>query len=138
MGYKNLNAVNIVNVLNAQVNKMYPTSLPAVNSSNFSNMANQLRSAQPVVQNAWLDNLVNLVGMQIVKNKRAYESYFRKLHLGETATENIQLQMMDLIQAKAFNPNADADDFFAVQVCKFRGHTQPSQPYFVAVYASPF
>lgn len=113
MAYKNLNAINIVNVLNAQVNKLYPTSLPAVNSSNFSNMANQLRSAQPVVQNAWLDGLVNLVGMQIVKNKRAYESYFRKLHLGETATENIQLQMMDLIQAKAFNPNADADDFFA-------------------------
>lgn len=113
MSYKNLTALNIVNVLNQQVNKVYPTSLPAVNKRNFSDMADQLRTAPAVVQNAWLDSLINLVGMQIVKNKRAFESYFRKLHVGTTTTEDIQLQMMDLIKAKAFNPNADADDFFA-------------------------
>lgn len=112
MAYKNLNAINIVNVINAQVNKEYNTSLPAVNKANFSGMADQLRVAAPNIQNAWQDALVNLVGMQLTKTKRAYESYFRKLHLGETATENIQLMMADLVAARTFNPNADSEDFF--------------------------
>lgn len=113
MGYKNLNAVNIVNVISQQVNKQFQTSLPAVSAATFSNMANQLRLAPQPVQNAWQEELVNLVGMQLVKNKRAFESYFRKLHQGDTATQDIQLQMVDLINARSFNPNADADDFFA-------------------------
>ena len=113
MAYKNLNAINVVNVINQEVNKVYATSLPAVNSSTFSNMATQLRMAPQPVQNAWHENLVNLVGMQLVKNKRAFESYFRRLHLGEIATFDVQLQMMDLINARSYSPDADADDFFA-------------------------
>lgn len=113
MAYKNLNAINVVNVINQEVNKVYATSLPAVDSASFSNMAAQLRQAPQPVQNAWHENLVNLVGMQLVKNKRAFESYFRKLHLGEIATFDVQLQMMDLINARSYSPDADADDFFA-------------------------
>lgn len=113
MGYKNLNAINVVNVINQEVNKVYATSLPAVDAASFSNMAAQLRQAPQPVQNAWHENLVNLVGMQLVKNKRAFESYFRKLHLGEIATFDVQLQMMDLINARSYSPDADADDFFA-------------------------
>ena len=113
MAYKNLNAINVVNVINQEVNKVYATSLPAVDSSTFSNMAAQLRMAPQPVQNAWHENLVNLVGMQLVKNKRAFESYFRRLHLGEIATFDVQLQMMDLINARSYSPDADADDFFA-------------------------
>lgn len=113
MAYKNLNAINVVNVINQEVNKVYATSLPAVTAQSFSNMAAQLRQAPQPVQNAWHENLVNLVGMQLVKNKRAFESYFRKLHLGEIATFDVQLQMMDLINARSYSPDADADDFFA-------------------------
>ena len=113
MAYKNLNAVNVVNVINQETNKVYATSLPAVTAATFSNMAAQLRQAPQPVQNAWHENLVNLVGMQLVKNKRAFESYFRKLHLGEIATFDVQLQMMDLINARSYSPDADADDFFA-------------------------
>lgn len=113
MAYKNLNAINVVNVINQQVNKVYNTNLPAVTASTFSNMAKQLRMAPDVVQNAWHDTLVNLVGMQIVKNKRTFESYFRKLHLGEVTTFDIQLLMTDLIAARSYSPDADSDDFFA-------------------------
>lgn len=113
MAYKNLNAINVVNVINQEVNKVYATSLPTVTAKTFSNMAGQLRKAPQPVQNAWHENLVNLVGMQLVKNKRAFESYFRKLHLGEIATFDVQLQMMDLINARSYSPDADADDFFA-------------------------
>lgn len=113
MAYKNLNAVNVVNVINSEVNKVYATNLPAVDDASFSGMAKQLRQAPQPVQNAWQENLTNLVGMQIVKNKRQFESYFRKLHQGEIATWDIQLQMMDLINARSFSPDADADDFFA-------------------------
>ena len=113
MAYKNLNAVNVVNVINQEVNKVYATALPAVTAATFSDMASQLRQAPQPVQNAWHENLVNLVGMQLVKNKRAFESYFRKLHLGEIATFDVQLQMMDLINARSYSPDADADDFFA-------------------------
>lgn len=112
MAYKNLNAVNVVNVINSEVNKVYATSLPAVDDASFSGMAKQLRQAPQQVQNAWQEALTNLVGMQIVKNKRQFESYFRKLHQGEIATFDIQLQMMDLINARSFSPDADADDFF--------------------------
>lgn len=112
MAYKNLNAVNVVNVINQEVNKIYATSLPAVTAKTFSNMAAQLRQAPQNVQNSWHESLVNLVGMQLVKNKRAFESYFRKLHQGEIATFDIQLQMMDLINARSYSPDADADDFF--------------------------
>lgn len=111
--YKNLTALNVVNVINQETNKVYATNLPAVTADTFKNMAAQLRQAPQAVQNAWQENLVNLVGMQLVKNKRAFESYFRKLHLGEIATFDIQLQMMDLINARAYSPDADADDFFA-------------------------
>lgn len=111
--YKNLTATNIVNVINQAVNKVYNTSLPAVTKETFSDMANQLRVAPAPVQNAWHDSLINLVGMQIIKNKRTYESYFRKLHLGEIATFDVQLLMVDLIKARAYSPDADADDFFA-------------------------
>ena len=112
MAYKNLNAVNVVNVINSEVNKVYATSLPAVDDATFSGMAKQLRQAPQQVQNSWQESLTNLVGMQIVKNKRQFESYFRKLHQGEIATFDIQLQMMDLINARSFSPDADADDFF--------------------------
>lgn len=112
MAYKNLTALNVVNVINQEVNKVYATALPAVTAATFSNMAAQLRKAPQPVQNAWHENLVNLVGMQLVKNKRAFESYFRKLHLGEIATFDIQLQMMDLINARSYSPDADSDDFF--------------------------
>lgn len=111
--YKNLNATNIVNVINANVNKVYATTLPAVTAATFSNMADQLRVAPQQVQNAWHDSLINLVGMQIIKNKRSYESYFRKLHQGEIATFDVQLLMVDLIKARSYSPDADADDFFA-------------------------
>lgn len=113
MTYKNLTALNVVNVINQEVNKVYSTSLPAVTANTFSDMASQLRRAPQPVQNAWHENLVNLVGMQLVKNKRAFESYFRKLHLGEITTFDVQLQMMDLINARSYSPDADADDFFA-------------------------
>jgi len=113
MAYKNLTALNVVNVINQEVNKVYNTSLPAVTTATFSNMAEQLRRAPDQVQNAWHENLVNLVGMQLVKNKRAFESYFRNLHQGEIATFDIQLQMMDLINARSYSPDADSDDFFA-------------------------
>ena len=112
MAYKNLNAVNIVNVINQQVNKQYGTTFPAITKDKFSSMADQLRYAAPNIVNAWQDELVNLVGMQLSANKRAFESYFRKLHLGETTTENIQRLMMDLIAARTFSPDADADSFF--------------------------
>lgn len=112
MAYKNLNALNIVNVVNQQVNKIYSTSLPAVDKNNFSNMADQLRRAPDVVQNKWIDTLINVVGMQLVANKRSYESYFRKLHLGETTTEDIQMIMTDLIKSKAYSPHSDMDRFF--------------------------
>lgn len=111
--YKNLNATNIVNVINNAVNKVYQTTLPAVTAGTFSSMADQLRVAPQNVQNAWHDSLINLVGMQIIKNKRSYESYFRKLHQGEIATFDVQLLMVDLIKARSYSPDADADDFFA-------------------------
>ena len=105
-------AVNVVNAVNNYIKKQYNYNLPAVTSQNFSDMAGELRTAPVAVQNDWLDTLINLVGLKIVKNKRQYESYFRKLHRNPIDTFDVQLLMVDLIKAKAFNPKADSDDFF--------------------------
>lgn len=110
---KKITAVNVVNAINNQINKVYKTNLPAVDEKSFANMAEQLQTAPDVIRNAWQDALVNLVGLQMVKNKRNYEGYFKNLYKAPTATENIQLIMADLLETKTFSPDADADDFFA-------------------------
>lgn len=110
---KNLTAINIVNVLNKQVNKVYNTSLPAVDKSTFSRFADQLRAAPDIVRNGWCEGLINLVGMQLVKNRRAYTSYFRKLRGEETPGTDIQLIMTNLLTVRSYSPDADSDDFFA-------------------------
>ena len=109
---KKLNAVDVVNAVNNQIKKVYNVQLPAVSKANFSDMASALRAVPEQVQNDWQNSLINLVGLQIVKNKRQYESYFRKLHLEPIATFDVQLQMTDLIAAKTYSPNADSADFF--------------------------
>ncbi len=116
MAYKNLTAVNIVNVVNDQTTKQYNVSFPAVTKSNFSDMADQLRYAAPEVVNGWIHNLLNLVGLQICMNRRSYESPYRKLFQGDTPTENIQEYMMDVIRSKAYTPEADPDDFFEDEI----------------------
>ena len=110
---KKLKAVDVVNAVNNQIKKVYSVNLPAVTEQNFANMADALRAVPEQVQNDWQNSLINLVGLQIVKNKRQYESYFRKLHLEPIATFDVQLQMTDLIAAKTYSPNADSADFFA-------------------------
>lgn len=109
---KNLTAVNIVNVLNEQVNKTYNTALPAVDKNSFSNFAGQLRMAPDIVRNAWSEGLINLIGIQIVKNKRSYESYFRKLRGDEVRGNDIQLIMTNLLKVRSWKPESDADEFF--------------------------
>lgn len=109
---KNLTAVNIVNVLNQQINKVYNTALPAVNKQSFSSMADQLRAAPDIVRNGWCEGLINLIGLQIVKNRRGYESYFRKLRGEETTGNDIQLIMTNLLTVRSYTPESDADDFF--------------------------
>lgn len=109
---KKLNAVDVVNAVNNQIKKVYKVSLPAVTERTFQDMAAALRAVPEQVMNDWQNSLVNLVGLQIVKNKRQYESYFRRLHLEPIATFDCQLQMTDLIAAKTYNPKADSDDFF--------------------------
>lgn len=109
---KKLNAINVVNAVNNQIKKVYQVNLPAVSKTNFSDMAAALRAVPEQVMNDWQNALINLVGLQIVKNKRQYESYFRKLHLSPISTFDVQLQMTDLIAAKTFSPQADSKDFF--------------------------
>lgn len=108
----NLTAINIVNVLNDQVNKVYQAQLPTVDKNSFSDFADQLRAAPDVVRNGWVSGLINLVGVQLVKNKRAFTSYFRKLRGEETRGTDIQLIMTNLLQVRSFTPDADADEFF--------------------------
>lgn len=105
-------AVNIVNAINNTVRKQYNVVLPTVTDKTFNDMASALRTAPSAVVNAWEENLINLVGMQVVKNKRQYESYFRKLHKGEIPTFDIQLEMTDLINARVYSPEANANEFF--------------------------
>lgn len=113
MANKNLTAVNVVNAINNSISKRYSITFPAITEKNFSDMSGQLSDAAPEIQNAWQDTLINLVGLQMVKNKKAYEGYFKKLYKADTPTENIQLIMADLLDVKTYSPDANAEDFFS-------------------------
>ena len=106
-------ALNLVNAINNQVSHVYNVTLPAVNHDNFSDMASQLRNSPDPVQNMWYDTMLNVVGMQMVKNKKAYKSYFRKLHKYEVATNNIQISTTNLLDVKAFSKSEGADEYFS-------------------------
>lgn len=112
MAKKNLNALNIVNVINKQINHSYNTTLPAVTKASFRDMAKELRIAPDVVRNDWHNSLINLVGLQMAMNKRQFRSYFRELTGREIDTFDVQMLMMDLLEMKAYKPDANADDYF--------------------------
>lgn len=101
-----LSAVGIVNTITKATNAVAVTQLPFVDKSTFSDFGKQLAVAPPEYQNGWLDNLINLCGLQIILGKRTYESYFKKFYREPTLTENIQLSMVDAIKAKAYDKEA--------------------------------
>lgn len=101
-----LTAVGIVNTITKATNKVGEVQLPFVDKSTFSDFGKQLMTAPEAYQNGWLDNLVNLCGLQIILGKRMYESYFKRLYREATLTENIALYMVDAIKAKAYDKEA--------------------------------
>ena len=101
-----LSAIGIVNTITKATNKVGEVQLPFVDKSTFSDFGKQLLTAPEAYQNLWLDNLVNLCGLQVILGKRMYESYFKKLYREPTLTENIALYMVDAIKAKAYDKEA--------------------------------
>ena len=110
--YPNFSATNVINTVSAAVNKVYNYNFPAVTESTFSNFAEQLTLAPDAVRNAWHETLVNLVGLQKVKNARRFESPFRKLRGEDIKTFDVQLLAMDLMRVKNYDPRNDSVDFF--------------------------
>lgn len=109
---RKLKPINFVNLVNQTMNKKYQTQFPAVDANNFSDMAKQLRNAPDQIQNQWQDTMIDLIHEQFVKVKRAYESPFRKLHLGKTTSKMSQLLMADIVSARAYSPDADMEGYF--------------------------
>lgn len=99
-------AIGIVNAITQATNAVASTQLPFVDKSTFSGFGKQLAVAPDVYRNGWIDNLINLCGLQIILGKRMYESYFKKLYREPTLTENIALYMVDAIKAKAYDKEA--------------------------------
>lgn len=99
-------AIGIVNAITQATNEVAHAQLPFVTAQTFSDFGKQLTVAPDAVRNGWIDNLVNLCGLQIILGKRMYESYFKKLYREATLTENIALYMVDAIKAKAYDKNA--------------------------------
>lgn len=107
MARKNsLTAIGIVNAITKATNGVAEVQLPFVNKSTFSDFGKQLAVAPDAYQNGWIDNLINLCGLQVILGKRMYESYFKRLYREATLTENIALYMVDAIKAKAYTKEA--------------------------------
>ena len=107
MARKNsLSAIGIVNTITKATNGVAETQLPFVNKSTFSDFGKQLAVAPDAYQNGWIDNLINLCGLQVILGKRMYESYFKKLYREPTLTENIALYIIDAIKSKAYDKEA--------------------------------
>lgn len=99
-------AIGIVNAITQATNAVAAAQLPFVDKSTFSDFGKQLAVAPDAYRNGWIDNLVNLCGLQVIMGKRMYESYFKKLYREPTLTENIALYMVDAIKAKAYDKEA--------------------------------
>lgn len=103
-----LKAVGSVNTITKQTNQVAHAQLPFVTVDTFSDFGKQLTIAPDEVRNAWIDNYINMCGLQIILGKRMYESYFKKFYRDPTYTESIQLSMVDAIKAKAYDKEATA------------------------------
>lgn len=99
-------AIGIVNAITQATNAVAAVQLPFVDKATFSDFGKQLAVAPDAYRNGWIDNLINLCGLQIILGKRMYESYFKKLYREPTLTENIALYMVDAIKAKAYDKDA--------------------------------
>lgn len=112
MATKNSQATQIINKVAKLANEKYGTDFKSIGEGYAIKDFGDDFIQKPInVQNAFNDVLVDLILFQIFANKRAYNSYFKKLRKGETNGQ-IQLIAQDLIEAKVYTTDADSEDFF--------------------------
>lgn len=111
-------AVATVNAITNTAAKSSGYNFPLIDAdgNNFKDLASELRRAPEIGKNSWIDTLFDLAVKQVSMNKRAYESYFRKLRKGVTNSKNLQLFMVNLAKAKNYDPKADMDDYFEDEI----------------------
>lgn len=80
----NYDYVAIVNAVNAQTGGMYAYEFPVVTSATFKAMAAALLNAPTQIQNAYIDNMRNLMCNLLIKKVYTASNPFRKLYRGET------------------------------------------------------
>ena len=103
--------VQMANAVSNYVNSKYNLNYPIVDIDTFKDLGGDFARRPFEEQNKWISVWYDLVVMQKFVNNRAFESYFKKLRKGET-TGQIQLSAVDLIEAKKYTPDADAEDYF--------------------------
>lgn len=113
----NYNYVDIVNAVNAQTGGMYDYEFPIVTSSTFKAMAAALINAPTQIQNAYIDNMRNLMCNLLVKKVYTASNPFRKLYREETPMSADGGQYVTEVAIDQFVPypyekDPDANRFF--------------------------
>ena len=125
MAKTNYDYIAIVNAINANVGGMYGYEFPIINSSNFKSMAAVLMNAPTMIQNAWIDTLMNISCKTALK--KIYPAYnpFRYLYgddigLDGEDSQYVREVAIDQIIPVAYEKCSGADDFFKCNPPKVR------------------
>ena len=113
----NYSYVDIVNAVNAQTGGMYAYEFPVVTSETFKAMSAALLNAPTQIQNAYIDNLRNLMCNLMIKQVYTATNPFRKLYRDATPMSADGNQYVTEIAIDQFIPQPyektpDANRFF--------------------------
>lgn len=113
----NYSYVDIVNAVNAQTGGMYAYEFPVVTSETFKAMAAALLNAPTQIQNAYIDNMRNLMCNLMVKQVYIASNPFRKLYreatpMSANGNQYVTEVAIDQFIPKPYEKEPNADRFF--------------------------
>lgn len=113
----NYSYVDIVNAVNAQTGGMYAYEFPIVTSETFKAMSAALISAPTQIQNAYIDNMRNLMCNLLIKKVYTASNPFRKLYRDPTpmsadGDQYLTEVAIDQFVPMAYEMTSTPDSFF--------------------------
>lgn len=108
--------VDVLNAIRSSMPVTYQDRIPEATKNNIKEYGNSLKNF-PVIMNAFVDILVNKIGLTVIKNK-SYTNPLKMFQRGDLEVgEVIEEIFVDVVKAKVYTPEAPANnlgDVFAI------------------------
>ena len=108
--------VDILNAVRSSMPANFQERIPEATKNNIKEYGNSLKNF-PVIMNAFVDILINKIGLTVIKNK-SYTNPLKMFQRGDLEVgEVIEEIFVDVVKAKVYTPEAPANnlgDVFAI------------------------